>query len=105
MVRTYYNIFHSNEGPPKYPQSGIFGMKVNHLATLPQAGSWIDLKAFKASTFQFLKQKSFWLHDTTYLLEIYIDIGARGQFLRGLGANFAPRLTYTSRLAILRRQR
>jgi hypothetical protein len=33
MVVKYANIFHSNS-PPKYIQFGIFGIEINHLATL-----------------------------------------------------------------------
>jgi hypothetical protein len=38
MVIKYTNIFHS-KGPPKYTQIGIFGTKVNHVATLLLAAS------------------------------------------------------------------
>jgi hypothetical protein len=34
IITNNYNYF-SFQGPPEYTQSGIFGMKINHLATLP----------------------------------------------------------------------
>jgi hypothetical protein len=34
MTIKYTNILHYIQGPPKFPQRGIFGLIIHHLATL-----------------------------------------------------------------------
>jgi hypothetical protein len=41
MAVKYINIYQSTSGPPKFTHIGIFGLKINHLATLPQSNNEI----------------------------------------------------------------
>jgi hypothetical protein len=95
MTITYYKYGQPFpfQGPPKFTQIGIFGLKIYHLATLHRAGKvakMYSLTARKKKTFKVIRKSSLHLHkNESKDFSVFSSSDRRPSFIWGAGPGSA----------------